>query len=74
MFSIRTSGEKFKQFFIQNLLYYIVKIFGIRVYKADFINDVDAELSDVAHLLLVFIIQTLFCSLNWKEYILLLIR
>lgn len=43
MFSIRTSGEKFKQFFfIQNLLYYIVKIFGIRFYKADFINDVDA--------------------------------
>lgn len=50
MFSIIISGGNFKNMLIQDLIYYIVQIFCIRLHiKSCFIMAIVADVSSVAH-------------------------
>lgn len=42
-------GIFFENLFIQDLLHFLVKIFCIWLYKANYITSIVAEVSDVAH-------------------------
>lgn len=53
IFNIITLGKKLINLFIQDIFYYIVQIICTWLYKSDFIMAIIAQVSDVAHRLLV---------------------
>lgn len=53
IFNIITLGKKLINLFIQDIFYYIVQVICTWLYKSDFVMAIIAQVSDVAHRLLV---------------------